>query len=399
MSNLLKRFFKKSKQEIMEDTKTFTGDVENQLTVFNNYIDLVHDSCSICYNRCIADRTYEDKLDYIRRRAATGHESIFEHSNFINYYVCDEGLIEDVLEVVDVNRYLHEKIKVIDGKIFILLGGSIRGYKHIVRNIENPDNKFYKAILQSMYSMNSCFFADFIEDNIMDGNKFLDLNNQPESEPIVLDKSIIRNMDNIHSILEELEKIGSPFTFEDLLPMCTITINFTEVSRIITQQLVRHRDTGITQASQRYINYSNGVFNSPDRFKPEKYEADHKYEISFGNKKHHFTLQELGDEIIKLYPQLINHGLLKEDARAFLPMNINSSLYMTFNFKGFIKFLELREEKHAQIEIQQIAKEIGAPFREFLRVDDIFKFLEPKYKSIPNVLEKEFESIDEIIED
>lgn len=398
MGNLLKRLFK-TKQETVDESANFTGDVENQFTVFNNYIDLVHDSCSICYNRCVNDRTYEDKLDYIRRRAATGHESIFEHSNFINYYVCDERLMQSVLEALDVNRYLHQKVKVIDGKIFVLLGGSIRGYKHIVRNIENPDNKFYNAILESMYSMNSCFFGDFIEEDIMEKSKFLDLDNQPAFEPKKLSKSIIRNMDNIHEILKSLQDLGAPFTFEDLLPMCTITINFTDVSRIITQQLTRHRDTGITQASQRYINYSDGTFNSPDKFKPEKYEPEHKYEISFGNKKHHLTLQQLGDEIIKIYPQLIKHGLLKEDARAYLPMNVGSSLYMTFNFKGFIKFLELREEKHAQIEIQLIAKELGVPFREFLGVEDIFKYLEPKYKTIPEELEETYDSIDEVIED
>lgn len=396
MGNLLKKFFK-TKQE-REDKDNFSGDIENQFTVFNNYIDLVHDTCSICYNRCTQDRSYEDKLDYIKRRAATGHESIFEHSNFINYYVCDERMMKYVLEALDVNRYLHQKVKIIDGKIFVLLGGSIRGYKHIVRNIENPDNKFYKAILESMYSMNSCFFGDFIEDNIMEESKFLDLDNQPVFEPKKLSKSVIRNMDNIHEILKSLQELGAPFTFEDLLPMCTITINFTEVARVITQQLVRHRDTGITQASQRYINYSNGTFISPDKFKPEKYEPEHKYEISFGNKKHHLTLQELGDEIVKIYPQLIKHGLLKEDARAFLPMNVGSSLYMTFNFKGFIKFLELREEKHAQIEIREIAQELGVPFREFLAVENIFKYLEPKYNTIPEQLEETYDSIDEVME-
>lgn len=398
MSKLINKLFKPKKDKKEENLK-FTGEVQNQFTSFNNYIDLVHDSCSICYNRSIENKSYQDKLDYVKRRAATGHESIFEHSNFINYYVCDERLMQEVLETLDVNRYLHQKVKVIDGKIFVLLGGSIRGYKHIVRNIENPSNKFYQAILESMYTMNSSFFGDFIEENIMEQAKFLDLDDQPVFEPKVLSKSTIRNMDDIHAILNTLQSLGAPFTFEDLLPMCTITIHFTEVSRIITQQLVRHRDTGITQASQRYINYSNGVFMSPDKFKPEKYESDHKYEIDFGNKKHHFTLEELGNEIIKIYPQLLKHGLLKEDARAFLPMNVCSNLYMTFNFKGFIKFLELREEKHAQMEIQLIAKELGVPFREFLGVDDIFKYLEPKYNTIPEQLEETYRSIDETIED
>lgn len=396
--SIFKKLFTRTNKELKEES-LLTGDVEYFIIDYNNYIDLVHDACSICYNRNVENRTFEDKVDYIYRRGLTGHESIYEHSNFIIQYTCDERLMEEVMEILDINKYLNSKVKEAEGKIFLLLGGSIRGYKHIVRNIQNSNNKVYKAILESMYTMNKCFFGDFIKDQIMDSNKFMEFNNQPEFNKIELNNATIRHMYDIHSIIHRLTEIGSPFDYEDLLPMCTITIYFTNVSRSISQQLVRHRGTGITQASQRYINATNAPFLSPAIFKPEKYDKEEKYEINFGSKKHHFTLQELGDEIIKLYPQLVKHGLLKEDARSYLPMNVSSSLYMTFTFLGFIKFLELREEKHAQAEIQLLAKEIGTVFREKLGLgEDIFKYLEPKYKSIETSLEETYKDIDEVIE-
>ena len=398
--NIFKRIFTKTNTELMEEVK-LTGDAEYYIVDYNDYIDLVHDACSICYNRGVENRTFEDKVQYIHRRGLTGHESIYEHSNFIIQYTCDERLLNEVMDILDINKYLNSKIKIIEDKIFLLLGGSIRGYKHIVRNIEDPNNKVYKAILESMYEMNKCFFGDFIEDNIMQEHKFKlsDIDTQPHYKRIELEKSTIRHMYNLDAIIHKLIEIGSPFNYEDLLSMCTITIHFKDVSRSISQQLVRHRGTGITQASQRYINATNAPFLSPANFKPEKYDKNEKYEINFGNKKHHFTLQELGDEIIKLYPQLVKHGLLKEDARSFLPMNVKTNLYMTFTFLGFIKFLELREEKHAQAEIQLISKELGTEFRKHLNLgEDIFKYLEPKYKKIESELEEEYKSIDEVIE-
>lgn len=396
----LKKLFTKTNQKV-KNQSNLTGDVEYYIVDHNDYIDLVHDSCSICYNRSVENRTFQDKIDYIYRRGLTGHESIYEHSNFIIQYTCDEKLLHEVVEILDINKYLNSKVKQIDGKVFLLLGGSIRGYKHIVRNIENSDNKIYKAILDSMYDMNKCFFGDFIKDNIMEEHNFRlsDIDDQPHFNRIKLENSTIRHMYNIDSVMHRLIEIGSPFDYEDLLSMCTITIYFEEVSRSISQQLVRHRGTGITQASQRYINASNASFLSPANFKPEKYDKEEKYEINFGNKKHHFTLQEIGDEIIKIYPQLIKYGLLKEDARSYLPMNVKTSLYMTFTFLGFIKFLQLREEKHAQAEIQLLAKELGVEFRKQLNLgDDIYKYLEPKYTRIETELEETYKDIDEVIE-
>ena len=396
----LKKLFTKTNQKV-KNQSNLTGDVEYYIVDHNDYIDLVHDSCSICYNRSVENRTFQDKVDYIYRRGLTGHESIYEHSNFIIQYTCDEKLLHEVVEILDINKYLNSKVKQIDGKVFLLLGGSIRGYKHIVRNIENSDNKIYKAILDSMYDMNKCFFGDFIEDNIMEEHNFRlsDIDDQPHFNRIKLENSTIRHMYNIDNVIHRLIEIGSPFDYEDLLSMCTITIYFEEVSRSISQQLVRHRGTGITQASQRYINASNASFLSPAIFKPEKYDKEEKYEINFGNKKHHFTLQEIGDEIIKIYPQLIKYGLLKEDARSYLPMNVKTSLYMTFTFLGFIKFLQLREEKHAQAEIQLLAKELGVEFRKQLNLgDDIYKYLEPKYARIETELEETYKDIDEVIE-
>ena len=389
--NIFKR--RKEKKEMKLDIKR-TGDIDFDFIYANDYINIVHDACSICYGRN-TERTYDERRDYIRRRS--NHESIMEHSNVIINYTIDESLLSEALEVLEYAKYLTYRVKYIDKKVFILVAGSIRGYKEVIRNIKNTDNKFYRAFLNSMYYIDECFMKDFIEDEIMN---FYDFKTVIETEnhfdKIKLKRSSIINIDDIKLVYSRIMSLALPFELEDLLNMCTTTIKFEEVSRVITQQLTRHR-AGITQASQRYINYSNAKFFSPDMFKPDKYEKDKKYEISFMDTKVEATLQELGQAIISIYPQLVEQGLLKEDARAFLPNNTESSLYMTFTLWGLFKFLELRTDKHAQKEIQLIALEIEEVAKERWG-DNIYDYLLPEYKRIPEQLEITYDEIDEVIE-
>lgn len=385
---------RKEKKEMQVETK-YTGQIEYDYIYANDYVNIVHDACSICYGRN-TERTYEERRDYIKRRS--NHESIMEHSNVIINYTFDETLLADALDVLEYAKYLTYRVKTIDGKVFVLVAGSIRGYKEVIRNIKNTDNKFYRAFLQSMYSIDRNFMQDFINDEIMveyEFNEEIDPFNK--FEPIKLERSSIINIDNIELIYERLVSHALPFDKEDLIKMCTVTIKFEEVSRVITQQLTRHR-AGITQASQRYINYSNAKFFSPDIFKPEKYEKDKKYEISFMDTKVELTLQELGQAIISIYPQLVEQGLLKEDARAFLPNNTESSLYMTFTIWGLIKFLELRTDKHAQKEIQLIALEIEEVIKKNIG-NNIYEYLLPEYKRIPEQMKSIYDKIDEVIEE
>lgn len=83
------------------------------------------------------------------------------------------------------------------------------------------------------------------------------------------------------------------------------------------------------------------------------------------------TLQELGDAMVGIYPQLVepadnnkDYALMKEDARAYLPSNTECrKIYMTFTYKSLNKFLQLRESPAAQAEIRMYAKSIGNVIR------------------------------------
>ena len=64
------------------------------------------------------------------------------------------------------------------------------------------------------------------------------------------------------------------------------------------------------------------------------------------------------EESEKLYNLLIKAGVARECARMILPMATKTKIYMTGNVRSWIHFIGLRDDKHAQKEVQLIAKEI-----------------------------------------
>ena len=56
------------------------------------------------------------------------------------------------------------------------------------------------------------------------------------------------------------------------------------------------------------------------------------------------------------YDRMIDAGMAKEQARIILPLNQYTEVYWTASFQAIINFIELRNEKTSQIEIQEYAK-------------------------------------------
>ena len=65
-----------------------------------------------------------------------------------------------------------------------------------------------------------------------------------------------------------------------------------------------------------------------------------------------------------LYNELLNAGVARETARMVLPLATTTKIHMTGSIRSWIHFLELRDDEHAQKEIQIVAKEIKKHFKE-----------------------------------
>jgi len=61
---------------------------------------------------------------------------------------------------------------------------------------------------------------------------------------------------------------------------------------------------------------------------------------------------------LRLYDQLIENGVCREQARGILPQNLYTEYYGTCNLSNLLKFIDLRTHDGAQWEIQKVAEAV-----------------------------------------
>lgn len=111
-----------------------------------------------------------------------------------------------------------------------------------------------------------------------------------------------------------------------------------QTDRRTSHQLVRHGTFGITQASQRY----RGV----NTF------------IHYGG-----TIDEHAKVSLGKYNLLLEYGFKKQEARSLLPATAETSLFMSGTSSQWKGFLLLRDSKHADTMMQELAKLIKTAIR------------------------------------
>ena len=385
----------------------------SHLVYMNDGIRICSEACSCCWDKKNPD-SYEDKVNYLGKRCETGHTSILEHSNLIIVvkmpdYVQDTNLIA-TFDALSSCKYINVIMRQgSDNVPYFLIGGSYRGYIELFKLSNDPTvNVFLRSVSKVLYqNLDAKIFYDLTKDNILNVDSFKGVEPDPINDtfnpiretPIYEDDKIkVISFDNIEQIKINLINIigENIFTTDDIFRVASISILFKDMSRTATHQLVRHRN-GITQESQRYVDYSHAAFADPVTFKPDKYDPDKKYDFKFGGHNFSMTSNEIGEAIIGIYHYMFEQGMLKEDARSFLPGNVKCRrLYMTFTFKSFIKFLELRCHLAAQAEIRSFALScrdakdlIDNTYMNEVRVQGVDEIISDKEVIMNNLIENE----------
>ena len=367
-----------------EEPETSIGSINTFLVGTSRGVDICAEACACCWDKQIPD-DYAGRAEYIGKRTRTGHTSILEHSNFVIYMKMPEGYLFDLTNFLTWSVYLHTKIeKLSDGTYGVLIGSTYRGFREIFYHVDDIGNAVYKAFIGALYvHAPSAAFEDFF-DIFLNKNSFIDAEPDPayvlttmyEDPDADTDYFKIVGMDSINILMHNMMVIDPEFAKKldthDLINFVSVTVMFKNMSRTCTHQAVRHRDA-VTQESQRYVDYSEAKFSNPAIFKPGKYDIDHKYTVRFGTSGPlQMTLDEIGEAMTNIYGMLSNptitggkYALLKEDARGYLPGNIQCrKLYMTFTYKMLFAFLKLREANGAQAEIRMYARMLGNWFRD-----------------------------------
>lgn len=162
------------------------------------------------------------------------------------------------------------------------------------------------------------------------------------------------------------QKHWSPFD------MVNLTVEV-KTSKAIAIQILRHWSIKPQEFSQRYAEVTEiepielrkqGVTNrqsSTDVFDPE-------IKIDMGND----IVTDIASSAISdfveysqnLYKALLNAGVAKECARMVLPMATTTTMYLNASVRSWLFYLSQRLDAHAQLEHQEVAKEIEDIFKQ-----------------------------------
>lgn len=70
--------------------------------------------------------------------------------------------------------------------------------------------------------------------------------------------------------------------------------------------------------------------------------------------------KDMLESVTGLYEAMIKSGVAPEQARMVLPQSMFTSYYVTGSLAAFARFYNQRTDAHAQVEIQELAKQVGA---------------------------------------
>ena len=146
------------------------------------------------------------------------------------------------------------------------------------------------------------------------------------------------------------------------LEHCFVTFRI-KVPLFVRSQHHRHRTWSYNEISRRYTDfdiqfYEPEAFRTQHKSNRQASNADNlidpvieswQYEASECITMHH-------DASLKLFNELIEAGVCREQARGVLPQNMYTEYYASANLNNILKFIDLRTHEGAQWEIQEMAK-------------------------------------------
>lgn len=151
--------------------------------------------------------------------------------------------------------------------------------------------------------------------------------------------------------------------------MAKLTLNI-KMPIFVMRQYVRHRMQNLNEVSARYTELPN-EFYIPEKWRKQDIknkqgslenqnwndESDQGAGRTW-NEEFSRHLKEHCNSSYELYQRMINWGVAREMARMVLPVNIYTEIYSCWDLKNLLHFIALRDDSHAQAEIQEYGRAI-----------------------------------------
>ncbi|RTL07638.1 FAD-dependent thymidylate synthase [Candidatus Dependentiae bacterium] len=175
-------------------------------------------------------------------------------------------------------------------------------------------------------------------------------------------RSPSKGADQDQKLLEYLWKNKHTSPFE----MCKLTLNI-KMPIFVMRQYVRHRMQNLNEVSARYTQlpaefYLPTVWRVQDtKNKQGSVTVEQPPEW---HQRQAQRLMKLCDDAYAIYEAMLADGVAREMARMVLPVNIYTEIYACWDLKNLMHFITLRDDGHAQSEIQEYGRAIKSICRE-----------------------------------
>ena len=165
------------------------------------------------------------------------------------------------------------------------------------------------------------------------------------------------NNPNVESLLKYLikHKHWSPF---EMASMC-VEIHTT---RAIAPQILRHRSFSFQEFSQRYAIPTDTFATVQPKLRRQDTKNRQNSIDDLPTETVEYYDQRIDDHFrqgVELYESLLHSGVAKECARAVLPLNTVTRLYMSGTIRSWLHYVDLRGDNGTQLEHMQIARSVG----------------------------------------
>lgn len=145
---------------------------------------------------------------------------------------------------------------------------------------------------------------------------------------------------------------------ESVIEHSCMSVEFNNVCRGFTHELVRHRLAAYTQESTRYIDESNFLVVVPPDKNPDEKLVELEFNDPIGIVPQIYTFKVSFQEWMNLneqmYRGLRKAGWVPQDARQVLPIGIKSQIVITTNFREWRHIFKLRTAPAAHWEIRRV---------------------------------------------
>lgn len=152
-----------------------------------------------------------------------------------------------------------------------------------------------------------------------------------------------------------------------VLAHASFTFRFTDVSRTLTHELIRHRFLAFSELSQRYVNMNESYTVVPPLFRGDV-EAENAIRLN-----HDRALAAYDDLFVRAMVKLEDQGVTgtaarkqaRQAARYVIPGGCDTRIVVSGNVRAWRDFISQRNTLGADAEIREVAQKVLAVLHEY----------------------------------